>query len=155
MYNPTEQIAEFNKTNVANAIKLAALSIENAEKLVKLNLNAAKLALAQGVEGAQAAASVKDVQELIALRSKIAEPACRAPSATRARCTSWRPKRGGILGVRRASVVELHEGRRRVGRQGERRCAGRLGLRPSTRSSRRSPLRPPRSTSSRRRPSRS
>jgi len=40
---------------------------------VTLNLNAAKLAFAQGVEGAQAAASVKDVQELFALRSKMAE----------------------------------------------------------------------------------
>jgi phasin family protein len=73
MYNPSEQIAELGKANVANAIKLASLSIDKAEKLVALNLNAAKLALAQGVEGAQAAASVKDVQELFALRSKIAE----------------------------------------------------------------------------------
>jgi phasin family protein len=73
MYNPTEQIAELSKTNVASAIKLASMSIDKAEKLVTLNLNAAKLALAQGVEGAQAAASVKDVQELMALRSKIAE----------------------------------------------------------------------------------
>ena len=73
MYNATEQFAEFNKVNVANATKLAALSIENAEKLFKLNLTAAKAAFAQGVEGAQAAASVKDVQELIALRTKYAE----------------------------------------------------------------------------------
>jgi phasin family protein len=73
MYNPSEQIAELSKTNVASAVKLASLSIEKAEKLVTLNLNAAKLALAQGVEGAQAAASVKDVQELFALRTKIAE----------------------------------------------------------------------------------
>ena len=73
MYNPTEQFAEFNKVNVANATKLAALSIENAEKLFKLNLNAARIALQQSVEGAQAAASVKDVQELMAIRTKFAE----------------------------------------------------------------------------------
>ena len=73
MYNPTEQFAEINKVNVANATKLAALSIENAEKLFKLNLNAAKVALQQSVEGAQAAASVKDVQEMMALRAKYAE----------------------------------------------------------------------------------
>ena len=73
MYNPTEQITEFNKANVATAMKLASISIEKAEKLVSLNLNAAKLALAQGVEGAQAAASVKDVSELMSLRSKITE----------------------------------------------------------------------------------
>ena len=73
MYNATEQFAEFNKVNVANATKIAALSIESAEKLFKLNLNAAKIALAQGVESAQAAASVKDVQELMALRARYAE----------------------------------------------------------------------------------
>ena len=73
MYNATEQFAEFNQANVSNAIKLASLSIENAEKLMALNINAAKLAIAQAVEGAQAAASVKDVQELVALRAKLAE----------------------------------------------------------------------------------
>ena len=73
MYNPSEQIAELSKANVASAIKLASLSIEQAEKLVTLNLNAAKLAFAQGVEGAQAVSTVKDVQELFALRSKITE----------------------------------------------------------------------------------
>ena len=73
MYNPTEQFAEINKASVANATRLAALSIENAEKLFKLNLNAAKVALQQSVEGAQAAASVKDVQEMMALRAKYAE----------------------------------------------------------------------------------
>ena len=39
-----------------SAIKLASTAIENAEKLVNLNMNAVKLALAQSVEGAQAAA---------------------------------------------------------------------------------------------------
>ena len=52
MYNPTEQFAEINKASVANATRLAALSIENAEKLFKLNLTDAKAAFQQGVEGA-------------------------------------------------------------------------------------------------------
>lgn len=73
MFNATEQFAELNKSNVAAATKLAALSIENAEKLFKLNLNATKIALAQGVENAQAVAGVKDVQELFSLRTKVAE----------------------------------------------------------------------------------
>jgi phasin family protein len=73
MYATPEQFAELSKTNVAQATKLAALAFENAEKLVKLNLNAARIALAQGVESASAAASVKDVQELFALRAKYAE----------------------------------------------------------------------------------
>ena len=73
MYNATEQFAEINQVNVSNAIKLASFSIENAEKLVQLNINAAKLAIAQAVEGAQAAASAKDVQELLALRAELTE----------------------------------------------------------------------------------
>ena len=73
MYNATEQFADFNKVNVANATKLAALSMQSAEKLFKLNLNAAKIALQQSVESAQAVASVKDVQDLFALRAKLAE----------------------------------------------------------------------------------
>jgi hypothetical protein len=51
MYNPTEQIAEFNRTNVAQATKFAALSLENAEKFMKFNLGAARAAFAQSVEG--------------------------------------------------------------------------------------------------------
>ncbi|HJU22413.1 MAG TPA: phasin family protein [Casimicrobiaceae bacterium] len=73
MYNASESFTEFNQANVANAIKLASFSIENAEKLVNLNINAAKLAIAQAIEGAQAAASAKDVQELLELRAKLAE----------------------------------------------------------------------------------
>ena len=73
MYNATVPFADLNKVNVANATKLAALSMQSAEKLFKLNLNAAKIALQQSVESAQAAASVKDVQEMMALRAKYAE----------------------------------------------------------------------------------
>jgi len=73
MYNATEQFAELSKANVAQATRFAALSFENAEKLMKFNLGAAKAALAQSVEGAQAVAAAKDVQDLLALRTKIAE----------------------------------------------------------------------------------
>ena len=72
MYNAS-QFAEFNKANVAQATKLAAIALENAEKVMTLNLNATKLAFAQGVEGASAVAAVKDVQDLIALPTKYAE----------------------------------------------------------------------------------
>jgi phasin family protein len=47
--------------------------MDNAEKLVKLNLSAAKSALAQSIENAQAVASAKDVQDIFALRAKLAE----------------------------------------------------------------------------------
>ena len=72
MYNAT-QFAEFNKANVAQATKIAAIAIENAEKLMKLNLDTAKAAFAQGVEGASAVAALKDPQEFFALPTKYAE----------------------------------------------------------------------------------
>jgi len=73
MYNATEQFAEFNKSGYDNAIKLASLSLEKAERLTKLNLQAAKAALEQGVTSANAVTGVKDVQEFLALRAKLAE----------------------------------------------------------------------------------
>jgi phasin family protein len=74
MYNATtEQFAAFNKTNVEQVTKLAAVALQNAEKVFNANLEAAKFALAQGVEGATAVASVKDVQQLFALPGKYAE----------------------------------------------------------------------------------
>lgn len=73
MYNPTQDIAEINKANVAQATKFAALSLEAAEKLVKFQLGAAKSVFAQSVESANAVAAVKDVQDLLALRTKFAE----------------------------------------------------------------------------------
>jgi phasin family protein len=72
MYNAT-QFAEFNKANVAQATKIAAIAIENAEKILKLNIATAKAAFAHSVEGATAVASVKDAQELFALPTKYAE----------------------------------------------------------------------------------
>jgi phasin family protein len=73
MYSATEQFSELNKANVAQAAKLAAIAMGNAEKIVNLNLTAAKSALAQSIESAQAVAGAKDVQEVLALRARFAE----------------------------------------------------------------------------------
>lgn len=73
MYNVSEKFAELNQANVAQATKLSALALANAEKLAKINLLTAKSALAQGVENAQAVAAVKDVGQLVALNSTLAE----------------------------------------------------------------------------------
>ncbi len=72
MYNAS-QFADFNKANVAQATKLAAIALENVEKVMTLNLNAAKAAFAQGVENASAVAAIKDPQDLAALPTKYAE----------------------------------------------------------------------------------
>jgi len=71
--NVTEQFAEINKAGYANAVKLASLSLDKAERLAKLNLQAAKIALEQGVEAANTVAGIKDVQEFVAVRAKLTE----------------------------------------------------------------------------------
>ena len=73
MYNSTEQFAEINKAGYDNAVKLAALSLEKAERLTKLNLQAAKVALESGVYSANAVAGIKDVQEFVSVRAKLTE----------------------------------------------------------------------------------
>jgi len=76
MYNATEQLAEINKAGYDNAVKLAALSLEKAERLTKLNLQAAKVALEQGVYSANAVAGIKDVQEFVRLGAYIEHSMC-------------------------------------------------------------------------------
>jgi phasin family protein len=73
MYNAPEQFAELNKAGFAGAMKLANLSLENAEKIAKLSISHAREALEDGMKSAEAVASVKDFQDVVALRSKIAE----------------------------------------------------------------------------------
>ena len=73
MYNASEQFAEIGKANVTQATRFAAVAMENTEKLMALNINAAKAAFAHGVESASAVAAVKDVKELFALPTKYAE----------------------------------------------------------------------------------
>jgi len=78
MNHATEQFAHFNRAGIAQATKLAAIVLENAEKLGKVNLLAAKSALAQGIQGAQAVAAVKDVQQLFAVNATLAEAGVQA-----------------------------------------------------------------------------
>jgi hypothetical protein len=128
IYTATEQFADFSKANVAQAQRIAALAIENAEKFLRLNLNAAKVVLANGAEGAAAVASVKDVQDLMALRAKYAETGVQTATALHeGPLRALVGSASAIHGARRRSVVDVHEGCRRVGREGQQVGPGRLG----------------------------
>ncbi|MCC6494282.1 MAG: phasin family protein [Pirellulales bacterium] len=73
MYNATEQFSELNKANYQQAMRLATLGLENAEKLAKLSVEHARVAIEDGMKTAEAATTVKDFHDLMALRAKIAE----------------------------------------------------------------------------------
>ena len=70
-----EQIVAAQKANADTAFGLTSKAFEGLEKLVALNLQVAKSALADTSSQAQAVLNVKDAQELLALQAGLAKPA--------------------------------------------------------------------------------
>jgi phasin family protein len=69
-----EQILAAHKANVETVFGLTAKAFASVEKLVDLNVTAAKAALADANETSQAAMSVKDAQQLLALQAGLLQP---------------------------------------------------------------------------------
>ena len=76
-----EQIVNTQKTNVETLFGLSGKAFEGFEKLIELNISAAKNALAEAAQTTQAALSVKDPQELMALQSGLLQPAAEKAAA--------------------------------------------------------------------------
>ncbi len=69
-----EQIMASNKANIETLFGLSHKAFEGVEKLVELNLQASKAALAESANHAQAVLGVKDAQELLALQAGMLQP---------------------------------------------------------------------------------
>jgi phasin family protein len=69
-----EQIVASHKANVETLFGLTAKAFAGVEKLVELNLSAAKAALDESAHNTQSALSVKDAQELLALQASLFQP---------------------------------------------------------------------------------
>jgi phasin family protein len=69
-----EQVVAANKANVETLFGLTNKAFEGVERLVELNLQVAKAAMTEAAEGAKAALSVKDAQELLALQAGLLQP---------------------------------------------------------------------------------
>ena len=69
-----EQIVASHKANVETLFGLTAKAFEGVEKLVELNLSAAKVALAESAQNSQTVMSAKDAQELLALQASLFQP---------------------------------------------------------------------------------
>lgn len=74
MYQTPEQIIALNKANLESAMRFAGVAIEGAERMIDLQLKAAKTAFADSIESAKALAAVKDFQQLAALKDNLAQP---------------------------------------------------------------------------------
>jgi phasin family protein len=70
-----EQIVSEYKANVETMFGLSGLAFEGVEKLIELNTQVAKTALNEASATIQAALSVKDAQELLALQAGLIQPA--------------------------------------------------------------------------------
>ena len=81
MYQTPEQFAAINKANLEVAMKFAGVALQGAERIVDLQLKAAKSAFADSVESAKVIASVKDLQQLAALKETLAQPSIEKATA--------------------------------------------------------------------------
>jgi phasin family protein len=74
MYQTPEQLVALNKANLEAAMKFAGVAFQGAERILDLQLKAARSAFADTVENAKTIAAVKDLQQLAALRESMAQP---------------------------------------------------------------------------------
>jgi phasin family protein len=74
MFQAPEQIMALNKANLEAAVRFAGIALEGAERMLELQLKAAKSAFADGVQQAKALTEIKDVQEIAQLRNTLAQP---------------------------------------------------------------------------------
>ena len=75
MYQAQEQFAALNKANLEAATRFANVALLSAERLLDVQLKAAKTALADGIDSAKTLAEVKDLQQLAEVKDTVAQPA--------------------------------------------------------------------------------
>jgi len=74
MFSTPAQIAEFQKAQLDTLFAMSHTMFDATEKLVDLNLAAVKATMSESAERAAALMSARDVQELVALGSSVAQP---------------------------------------------------------------------------------
>lgn len=80
-YLTVDQITAAQKANLETLFGLTHKAFEGVEKLVELNLQVAKTALAESAETTKAALAVKDLQELLALHASLLQPSAEKAAA--------------------------------------------------------------------------
>ncbi|GIX28956.1 MAG: hypothetical protein KatS3mg123_2837 [Burkholderiales bacterium] len=74
MVNVADKFVALNRANLETAVQAANIALAGAERLVELNLSAAKTAIAEGARAAKTWVEVKDMKDLVAAQTAIAEP---------------------------------------------------------------------------------
>ena len=74
MYQAPEQLMAWNKAYLETAVRFAGIALDGAERMLELQLKAAKNAFADGVQQTKALADVKDPQEFAQLKNTLVQP---------------------------------------------------------------------------------
>ena len=74
MYQTPEQFAALNKAGLEAAVRFAGIALEGAERMIEVQLKAAKGAFADGVQQAKSFADVKDPQEFAQVKNSLMQP---------------------------------------------------------------------------------
>src|SRR5258706_16416033 len=74
MYQAHEQLIALNKSNLEAVVRFAGIALEGAERMLEVQLKAAKSAFAEGVQQAKTLTEVKDPQEFSQLKSTLLQP---------------------------------------------------------------------------------
>jgi phasin family protein len=76
-----EQIVNTHKSNIDTFFGLTGKAFEGVEKLIELNISAAKSAMTEAAQTTKLALSAKDPQELVALQTSLMQPAAEKVAA--------------------------------------------------------------------------
>lgn len=76
-----EQVIAAQKANVETLFGLTQKAFEGVERMLELNMQAVRAALAESSQNTQALMSVKDAQELLALQASLMQPLAEKTSA--------------------------------------------------------------------------
>jgi len=74
MYQAPEQLIAFNKSCFDAAVRFTGIALASTERLMEVQLKAAKSAFADGVEQAKILSEIKDPQELTQLKGSFSQP---------------------------------------------------------------------------------
>ena len=81
MYQTPEQLIALNKAGIETVLRFAGVALEGAERLMDLQMKTAKTALNDSFESARALASVRDFEQLAALKDTLVQPSVEKATA--------------------------------------------------------------------------
>jgi len=73
MYQTPEQLIALNRSNIDAALLFAGVALQSVEKLVGLQIETAKAALADSADSVRTLATVKEPKDLVTLRDRQVE----------------------------------------------------------------------------------